>query len=506
MARATQARLLDHASGVGAVVTRACRLSLLLFVSIRVAAAQLPAGEAAFSRGDYGAARAAYERALTLDSLNVRALYRLATLDAWDGALDRSLARFQRLRRLEPLDPDIMVAHARVFSWANRYAIALAMYDTVLARSPGRADALAGRARTVAWSGDLRRAEQLWREAVAQHPLDAEIHVGLAQTLLWRGQPALAESYAARARQLAPDDRSARDVLDLIRVALAPELSSRAGYLRDSDRNGLFTHAASYAFSLGAGRRGAIHGSWRRAQDPLRNGGSYGLGGRVMMPLGERLSARLGVGGHALAPDSGATHVIFAPDVGVGWRVGRGLVASAAWRRGFFDETALLLRRRFIIETLDLDLELGAPRVSVALSGGAARLTDNRRWSAVAAVMVAAVRGLDIGMRARAFGYETANPGTGYFAPDFFGVLEGRARFARRWGRWGVRADGGLGSQQVGQGAPRQTAWQAALAVSRMWHVNNELTLSASLTNSAASSVTGAYRSWNLSLEWRQML
>jgi tetratricopeptide (TPR) repeat protein len=478
----------------------------MALLAARGAAAQLPDAEDAFRRGDYGAARAAYEQVLARDSLNVRALYRLATLDAWDGALERSLARFERLRRLEPHDPDIMVAHARAWSWANRFAAALATYDSVLARWPGRADALAGRARTVAWSGDLARAEQLWRAALEQHPQDAELHVGLAQTLLWRGQPALAESYAARARQLVPDDRSAQDVLALIRVALAPELSSRAGYLRDSDRNGLFTHAASYSLSLGGARRGVLYGSWRRADDPLRSGGSYTFGGRVIAPVGSRLSARLALGAHALDPDSGATRVMLAPDVGAGLRISRGLVASAAWRRGYFDETAPLLRRHFVIETLDLDVELGAPRLSVAVGGGAAWLTDNRRWSAILAVMVGAARGVEIGVRARAFGYDTPNPGTGDFAPDFFGVVEGRARLARRWNRWGLRADGGLGSQQVGTGAPRQTAWQAALAVSRMWRVNDELTVSAAMTNSAGSSVTGAYRSWSLNLEWRQSL
>src|SRR2546425_4894138 len=55
-------------------------------------AAQLPEADAAFKRGDYRAARAAYERVLAADSTNVRALHQLAVLDSWDGKVARSSA------------------------------------------------------------------------------------------------------------------------------------------------------------------------------------------------------------------------------------------------------------------------------------------------------------------------------------------------------------------------------------------------------------------------------
>lgn len=53
--------------------------------------------------------------------------------------------------------------------------------------------------------------------------------------------------------------------------------------------------------------------------------------------------------------------------------------------------------------------------------------------------------------------------------------------------RWGVRADGGLGIQQVGAGAPTQSEWHAGLAITRGWSANSELAILGSLTNSAAS-------------------
>src|SRR2546423_13972871 len=174
MARASQAGVRRAARRVGELVRAGG--ALLLWVAAAAGclvvplAAQLPDAEAAFRRGDYGAARAAYERLLARDSSNVRALYQLAILDSWDGKLGRSLERFARLRRLAPRDDDIAVAHARVLAWADRTAAAGALYDSVLGRAPDRTDALAGPARTGAWGGGLDRAERLWREGLAPPP------------------------------------------------------------------------------------------------------------------------------------------------------------------------------------------------------------------------------------------------------------------------------------------------------------------------------------------------
>src|SRR5207247_9860993 len=98
--------------------------------------------------------------------------------------------------------------------------------DSVLERFPDRADALAGRARTIAWGGDLDRAEGLWRTALERHPDDPELLVGLAQTLYWKGQPDLAAVYATRARAVAPEDRTARDLARAVRAALRPEIAT----------------------------------------------------------------------------------------------------------------------------------------------------------------------------------------------------------------------------------------------------------------------------------------
>jgi tetratricopeptide (TPR) repeat protein len=475
-------------------------------------AAQVRDGDAAFARGDARAARAAYERALKTDSTNFRALYQLAILDSWDGKLDRALARFARLRRLQPADVDVMVAQAQVLAWADRTAAASALYDSVLGRSPERTDALAGRARTVAWSGDLARAEHLWREALAQHPDVPELLIGLAQTLSWEGQPALGEAYAARARQLAPQDRTALELERDLRAAIRPEVRTSFDGATDSDKNGFVAQEASYTAPVSAAVRGTLRAGWRRASlDTTLTGTSFGVAGQATATLRGNVVVQGGIGVRRLAPDSGAGTTPLTLALGLRLRPARYIAAGIGYSRAPFDETALLIRRGFMIDAVDASVELSpSPRWSVSLGGGGAWLSDsNRRYSAVGAVLARVLPGLQLGPFARVMGYHT-NPRHGYFAPIRFYVIEGRAIAVWRRGRWGVRADGGAGSQQVDTSAAPQVEWHLGLALSHGWGANNEVALQGVLTNSATvasgTTPTEGFRYRALQLRFQQGL
>jgi tetratricopeptide (TPR) repeat protein len=458
--------------------------------------AQLPEAEAAFRRGDYRAARAGYERVLTSDSLNVRALYRLAILDSWDGKLARSLQRFSRLRRLEPRDGDIMVSQAQVLAWAGRTRASEALYDSVLRISPGRADALAGRARAVAWSGDLDRAEQLWRAALAQHPDDAELLVGLAQTLAWNGQPALAETYAARARAVAPGDRTARDLERAVRAALRPELATTGDGAGDSDHNDFVAQEATLTASLGTELRGTLHAGWRYATDPTRHGTSYGGGGYLIAALGKGAVLRAGLGVRRVAPGDSAARTTLTAQLGVGIRPARYAALSVAYARTSFDETARLMAQDLMLDAVDLAFDVSpGPRWSVSGGANGTWLSDgNRRLAGVGAVLARVAPGLQLGPFARIMGYRET-PGTGYFAPNRFTVIEGRVVYAWQKRRWGVRADGGVGAQQVSDTAARQLEWHAGLTLTRGWGANNEIALAGAITNSAGATTSTGLRS-----------
>src|SRR5437879_7391452 len=337
MALASEAGLRRAARRVGELVRAAGAWLPLVAAAagcfVAALAAQLPEAEAAFRRGDYGAARAAYERVFARDSSNVRALYRLAILDSWDGKLGHSLERFAQLRRLAPEDGDIMVAQARVLAWADRTAAAGALYDSVLARAPDRTDALAGRARTVAWSGDLDGAVRLWREALARHPDEPELLIGLAQTLYWKGQPALAEGYAARARALAPQDRTVLELERELRAAVRPSVRTTVDGAGDSDGNTFVAQEAYYETSLSTAVQGTLRAGWRHASFQALGGASYGVGGQVSAPLGAKAAVQAGLGVRRLEPDLGRATTPLMAALGLRFRPSRGVAAGVGARR-----------------------------------------------------------------------------------------------------------------------------------------------------------------------------
>src|SRR2546430_3204837 len=111
---------------------------------------------------------------------------------------------------------------------------------------------------------------------------------------------------------------------------------------------------------------------------------------------------------------------------------------------------------------------------------------------------------------ARVLGYRRGAPGL-YFAPDRFSVLEARVVYQWQRRRWGLRTDGGVGSQQVFRSAAHQAEWHFGVALSRGWGANNEVALVGSITNSAgATSTTGTrtegFRYRTVGLRFRQGL
>ncbi|HEX4633151.1 MAG TPA: tetratricopeptide repeat protein, partial [Gemmatimonadales bacterium] len=241
----------------------------LLAAAPAPAAGQILRADSAFVAGDFAQARALYEQVLGTDSLNERALWRLALLDSWDNHVDRSLQRFARARQLDPANTDLMVAHARVLSWAGRTAHAVALYDTALTRDSSRVDALTGRAQSVAWAGDLDRAEGLWRSALAEHPDDATLLVGLAQTLYWKGEPGLARAYVDRARAVAPEDAGARDLERILRAAVRPGFGTSVTGAGDSDGETFYWQDLWLSGPLAGDARGTLTAGWRRSADAV---------------------------------------------------------------------------------------------------------------------------------------------------------------------------------------------------------------------------------------------
>jgi tetratricopeptide (TPR) repeat protein len=483
------------------------RLALTTVALVPSLAAQLPQGEAAFRRGDRPAARAAYERVLARDSLNVTALYRLALLDSWDGNLARSLERFARARRLSPGDEDIMVSQATVLAWAGRQQTAERLYDSILARSPRRSDALAGRARVVAWHHDFGRAEELWRAALDLHPDDPELLIGLAQTLYWRGRPALARAFLARARSLAPRDPAVLELDRSVRAALRPQLQTSFDGVNDNESNDFVAQEATYAASLGGDRRGTLEAGWRRVSPG--DATSYGASGEVAAALGGDVVLHGGLGVRRLEGQLRRATTPLTGQLGLGVRPARYATVTIGYERAPFDETAALIASGFVIDALEAGLDASPTSDwSITASGGAAWVSDgNRRYSGTATVLARLLPGLQFGPAARILAYQP-NHAPGYFAPDRFSVLEGQLTYGWQRARWGVRAEGGLGALQAAVAAGWQTEWHLRLTLSRGWGADDELALVGSITNSASPGIAQipGYRSRSLSLRLQQGL
>ncbi len=510
-------------------------LLLALLVATPLSA-QIPAGDSAWARGDYPAARAGYEAALHDNPGAVRALYRLGILAAWDGRLDSALALLRDAREMEPDEPDVRLQLATVLAWKGSYRVALIQWDSLLAQYPTRTDAAHGRARTLAWAGRLTEADRayarlyandttdldalagrgqaaawrgdfagasrFYREVLTRNPDHLGALVGLAQVLNWQGRPAEAESQVGRALAVAPSDRTALEVQRTVRALRRPRVDLAVGWSRDSDRNSLWWQTVGTSLLLTSGVRGFASAGTAAASDPLRNGTRLSGEAGVTLDRG-RVSLTGAFGARHLASDRAADRSLAT------WRASsRVRVAPAAglglgYAHYSFDETALLLGRDLDVDEVSLDAD-AEPRPGLSLGaglGGSWLSDDNRRRWVVLAVSQRVASRVTLGVFGRALGYHRR--GVGYFTPDRFLVGEARGAYSYGTRGWAVRLSGGLGAQQIGPGARAQSEWHTEARAARRWSVDNEVALSAGVSNSAESSTTGAFRYYTAALAVR---
>ena len=473
-------------------------------------AGQILRADSAFVAGDFARARTLYEDVLSADSLNERALWRLALLDSWDNQMDRSLRRFARARQLDPANTDLMVAQARVMSWAGHTTNAVALYDSALVRDSSRVDALVGRAQSVAWAGDLDRAEGLWRSALSGHPDDPTLLVGLAQTLYWKGEPGLARAYVDRARAVAPGDASARDLEKILRAAVRADFGTSFTGAGDSDQETFYSQDLWLSAPVFGDARGTITAGWRRSADLSHNSSSYGLSGVVAVPASATVGIRAGLGARYLNA-AGTDHTPLTGQVGVSWQPAPFATLGLGYSHAAFDETALLIDHGYRLDDLDFSFDFDPkPTISISGGSGATWVSDgNRRLSGILAVLGGLGHGVSVGIVGRMLGFQIDTLRDGYFSPHRFTVAEARAIYNLRRGSWGFRADGGIGGQQInpvsGATGPWLSEWHLAATLSHNWN-GGEITLQGLYTNSAGSNTVGAFRYHAITLGFHQGL
>ncbi len=168
------------------------------------------AGDSAWKAGRFPEARTRYLEAVALDSAgSSRAVFRLATLHAWDGQLARAIPLYQRYAVLEPRDEEGRIALAKALAWNGETASAVAIYDSILGRDRTYRDAALGAAQALAWSGGFGAALTRYDRWLAEQPKDVEAELARARTLAWAGKLSQAErayqTIAARGERLEAD-------------------------------------------------------------------------------------------------------------------------------------------------------------------------------------------------------------------------------------------------------------------------------------------------------------
>ena len=148
----------------------------------------LARAESAWSAGSYPLAKGLYQAAVARDSSASRAVFRLATLNAWSD--DRAIAErlFRRYIALEPQDGEGRLALARALAWGAQYSAAIAVYDSVIAGDRTYRDAVLGRAQTLSWQGRAEEGISAYHEWILAHPADREALLEYARALSWSGR------------------------------------------------------------------------------------------------------------------------------------------------------------------------------------------------------------------------------------------------------------------------------------------------------------------------------
>jgi tetratricopeptide (TPR) repeat protein len=505
---------------------------LVLCAEAQPASAQIAAGDAAWTAGRYDSARVAYERALTEDPQSVRSLYRLGVLASWTNRIDSALVLLGRARALDPEDPDMWASQAQVFAWGGRLRRSVGAYDSLLALYPRRRDAALGRARALAWDNRFDAADSAYAALLALDPTDTEAMAGRAQVAAWRGDlgPAAAQYRAvleADPRNLdalvglgqvhhwqGEDRRASRDVaralavdstsragLELgrtLRAGSRPQVELTLGWTDDSDGNTTWYQTLGTSVAIAGGLRGFASGGLLQSSGPAldaspieasRSTGEAGLG-----YADGPISLTAAAGARRLEPAGAPAFTSRATFRAAGnLRVLPRAVVGAGYARYPFDETALLIGQGLTMETGDLSLEAGiSGGLNLSLGAGAAWISDgNSRTSGLIALTQTIRRRFFAGLLARRLSYE--QPGVGYFAPDRFTVYEARAGYTLNGRRWEGRISGGLGGQQIFEGADHQLAAHAEARIGRRWALNSLIEIFGGVTNSATSSTTGAY-------------
>ena len=518
---------------------------VLLPVGMAVAQAQQPTialivarADSAYARGDHVRARQLYAEALTVDSTQSRAVFRLAQMEESDR---RALLLYRRYIALEPNDPWGHMAEGDLLARTGHAAEGLAAYARAGALAPGERDVAMGRARLLAAADRPRDAARELIAWTALHPDDGEAWDLLGRLYMRSRRPNAAAAAFSNASQ--HNHAGSESRLIAARAAYSAAITPEVSTTGDSDGNrtnrfgGVIDFMIADGTRLGIGMRRNVVGT--DIEDVQGTGAEARLA--AASTDGMQLTLRGGATSFAIPttnpipqqpgpPQGGGPPFGTAPGGRESWTAfefdgrlrARQSMSGASFdgrvEHAAFSYSPLLIANHATRTEARLALEVPVATLRVRGMGrfGMVHTVDeapNRRTGFEGALLLPLGSGrVQPSVQYREVGYQHPTL-AGYFAPRRAATAEGALYFETGDdGRLSMAADLGAGMQRVtphGGGPGLWTrAWRAwtsasvALGPARAWYVEAEAYDAPFGLEGAATAGTWRYLSLSSGVRW----
>jgi len=458
-------------------------------VLVRVPSNRL--ADSLFSAGDASGAARQYRAVLSAEPNNTRALYMLAKM--LEDSPREAASLLERYTTLVPSDAWGFIALGTARGRAGDVSGALDAFDAAERLEPHSGDVHIGRARMLAAARHTDAAIAAYVRWTSTHPKDDAAQRELAAQYRRAGRPNAAIAALERAQQVAPDERTKRQLVAL-HAQIAPRLEPQASGSRDSDGISITSAGANAGIVAGEGVGLAVGGGVRRTSDGVRS--TRLSEGRASVTWAPTATMRVDLqGGFLVTPGDTTTVLVPPPGRGEGQAQGQlPLLVIGSGSTGLFPSGRLRYQWRDVGGRTRLDLrathslldaspllvhnqvqrsEVGAEGeqrlVGPVAVRGLARMAsirsvvDDNSRATFGARLVGKFLDGEITLGGQQFTYAHASA-TGYFAPRQARTLEvGGYREMETEGGLTFALDVGVGRQQVTEWGAAASAWAPAL-------------------------------------------
>ena len=438
-----------------------------------------------YAAGDASAAAHQYRSLLSTEPNNTRALYMLAQILM--GSREAA-ALLERYTALVPADAWGFIALGTARGRAGNVSGALDAFDTAERLAPNERDVYIDRARMLAATRHTDAAIATYARWISKHSTDAQAQRELAAQYRRAGRPNAAIAALERAQQVAPDERTSRQ-LRALHAQTALRLEPQASGSRDSDGISVTSAGATAGIIVGEGVGLTMGGGVRRTSDGIvstrlsegRAGATWAptattrvdLQGGFLVTPGETTTVLVPSGpGQGQLPTpvtvSGSTRFLPTGRLRFQWRnvSGRSRLDLRATHT-LLDASPLLVHNQVRRSELGAEGELSLVG-PIAVRGLARRaairstIDDNSRATFGARLVGKFLDGGEIMLGGQQFTYAHASA-TGYFAPRQARTLEvGAYREVETESGVSFALDLGAGGQQVTEWGAAASAWEPA--------------------------------------------